>query len=592
MHRDRKQLWGTCLLLIAVTAAVYWPSLSHPFSVYDDPQYVTDNQHVQTGLTASNVAWAFTTAHASNWHPLTWISHILDAQLWGTNPIGHHLTSVLLHSINAALLFLVLFTMTGNKWHSVFVACLFAWHPLRVESVSWIAERKDVLSSFFFFLTLLAYTQYAQRGQRTYYLLSLLCFVLGLLSKPMLVTLPCLLLLLDYWPLERDAWRKLVLEKTPFFALAIASILVTLAVQQKGGAVSSLDNLPFDLRLANAVVSYPRYIGKIFWPHDLSVLYPHPGSWPWSNVLFAALLLICLSALVVLRRKSQPWLFTGWFWFLGTLVPVIGLVQAGVQSMADRYTYIPSVGLFIALTWGVADWIQKETNRRNILYPAAAMLILCIGLTWRQERYWRNDETLFRHAETVAAKQFPEQPSSNNPLNPALSSGLADIQFYLAVALSRNGKPEEAVQHYAEVSRLKPAYPGAHENLGIELMKLKRPQEAADQFRREIELHPRQLSALNNLGTILMQQGNPSGALTNFLKASKLNPTNATILFNIGNALVSQHRFKEAQDYYALALKNDPHLSDARNMLMAIGKTNANPATPNLEDEGKGSAPP
>ena len=377
-----------CLLLALVTLAVYWPVTSHQFIIFDDDDYITDNSHVTAGLTWPGIVWAFKTDHAANWHPLTWISHMADCQIYGVKPGGQHLTNVLFHIANTLLLFFLLKQTTGALWRSAFVAAFFAWHPLHVESVAWAAERKDVLSTFFWLLTLMAYARFVtlskvqSQKSKVFYILALLLFACGLMSKPMVVTLPFVLLLLDFWPLERfplSAFRfplffRLVIEKIPFFALSFAGSLVTYLVQKTNGAVSGVSIFS---RAESVLLTYARYISKTFWPADLSIVYPYRYSWPAIFVIGTALLLVIWSALFIYRAKKNPYLVVGWFWFFGTLVPTIGVVQVGAQSMADRYMYIPSIGLFIIVVWGANDLFNNLWPEKRKFLPllgGAAMI--------------------------------------------------------------------------------------------------------------------------------------------------------------------------------------------------------------------------
>jgi protein O-mannosyl-transferase len=564
MGNGRKNFFIS-LLLALCTLAVYIPSLGNHFTTYDDPQYVTTNRHVTRGLTVPNLLWAFTTSHASNWHPLTWISHMLDVQLYGLHPFGHHLTNVLLHIANVLLLFWTLLAMTRRPCPSAFVAALFAWHPLHVESVAWIAERKDLLSTFFFLLSLLSYTRYVRHQRRVFYFVSLFCFGLGLLSKPMLVTLPFVLLLLDFWPLQRifrlkdiTAWRKLLVEKIPFFLLSIVVSLITVNTQHQGGSVASLATLPLGSRIANAFVSYLRYVLKFIWPTDLSALYIHPGHWPLSIVAIALLFVIGITLLTVVHGARHPYSLVGWFWFLGTLVPVIGLVQVGVQSIADRYTYIPSIGLFILVIWGITELAQRWRYKAGLLtLLATGALAACLFLTLNQQRYWKNGEPLLRHALEVANREFPNP--SPDPSNIAFTSGLASLHFNLALALEKSDKLDEALLHYNETSAIKPNYLNAHYNQGVILANQGKTAQSIDEFRAELKLNPTNSAALNNLGTELMQSGKADEALAAFLQALNLDPSNPTIHYNAGNAYISLHRWPEARAQYEAALKTNPN---------------------------------
>jgi hypothetical protein len=400
------------LFLATVTLLLYVPVAWHSFIDYDDADYVFDNPHVTTGLSTTNLAWAFTTGHAANWHPVTWLSHILDCQLFGLNPGPQHLVNALLHAANTALLFLALARMTGQPWRSAFIAALFGWHPLHVESVAWIAERKDVLSTFFGFLVILAYHSYTRRKNWLRYVILALLFGLGLMAKPMLVTLPCLLLLLDYWPLCRfnslgGLWTVLI-EKIPLFAIAGAACVTTFIAQRAAGAVVSVGTLPLFPRLENALLSVFRYLGKMVWPEGLMIPYMFGIEFNLAIVLVAGLALAALTFAAIRLGHQFPYFPVGWFWYLGTLVPVIGVVQVGIQSMADRYTYVPLVGAFILLTWSVSDALQHwRVSQKVTASLATAALGSCVVLTTHQLRYWRNSETLFFHSILVQPYNLP-----------------------------------------------------------------------------------------------------------------------------------------------------------------------------------------
>jgi Flp pilus assembly protein TadD len=572
-----------CLGLFLLTLWAYLPTLQHDFIVYDDESYIRANPHVQQGLNLETVRWAFTTGYLSYWHPLTWLSHALDCQLFGLQSRGHHLVNVLFHSVNTALVFLLLRIMTGAVGRSLFVALLFGLHPLHVESVAWAAERKDVLSTFFGLLTLLAYARYAQKrskverreskadttvpaldsGLWTFdYFLALFFFALGLMSKPMLVSLPCVMLLLDYWPLGRlqhQSFRRLVIEKAPFFALTAASSVITILVQKSNGAMRTMAEMSMVDRGENALVSYARYLGKLFYPVNLT-FYPFIGGWKIETVLLAGLLLLAISFLVFRGRQKQPYLLVGWLWFVGTLVPVIGLVQAGAQAMADRYTYLPSIGLSIMAAWGVQEWTRRWRHQAVALAVVAVMVALgCTALTRRQLSYWQNGETLFRHATAVADDNFEAHQylgfvlkqqwrfdeaipqfetvlryaPDNVPAHTCLGDSLvltghmdegvkeletairlnpayADAHCFLANALSMQERNDEAIREYEEAIRLNPNFPAAHNNLGKQFWKQGRLQEACDQFREAVRLRPGDAKFRDNLDRILVEM-NPSG---------------------------------------------------------------------------------
>ncbi len=518
------------LSLIVVTLAAFEQLRNHTFLNFDDDVYITKNRNVQSGLTLEGVIWAFTTTHASNWHPLTWLSHMLDCQLYGLNPSGHHLTNLVFHIASTLLLFLVLERMTGALWRSSFVAALFALHPLHVESVAWVAERKDVLSTFFWMLTMWTYVHYVERPGFNRYLLVLLFFILGLLSKPMLVTLPFVLLLLDYWPLGRFQFGQssgdsnppinklknpsdlrgvafhLVLEKVPFFALTAISIFLTIFAQQRGGALSSLELFPLGIRIANALVSYINYIGKMVWPYHMAILHPYPDILPMWHIAGAGLLLTCISVLVIYTAHKRPYLAVGWFWYLGTLVPVIGLVQVGLQAMADRYTYVPLIGLFIMIAKGAPD-ILKDWHYRRIVLGVSVGLILSIFMivTRLQVQYWHDSITLFKHTLSVTANNF-------------------QIHNNLGVALADQGKNHEAIAHFKEALRIKPDFVEAHSNLGIALARQGKIEEAMVHYAEALRIKPDYAEAHYNLGVTLAGQGKIQEAIAHFAEALRIKP--------------------------------------------------------------------
>ena len=619
--RERLQLLVICGALILGTLAVYWPALNSEFVDYDDLGYVSENPHVQGGLSWAKVHWAFTTGEQSNWHPLTWLSHALDCQLYGLKPFGHHFTNLLFHLANTLLLFWVLRRMTGATWSSAFVAALFAWHPAHVESVAWIAERKDVLSAFFWLLTMLAYVKYAQKTEgkrlasKVFYGLALLCFALGLMSKPMLVTLPFVLLLMDYWPLrriydlrftiydskngERDGQDErfsttslggALLEKVPFFLLAAVSSWVTYLVQQKGGSVST--SLTFGARVANALVSYVRYLGKLFWPQNLSVLYPHPGSWPLGLVMGAAafILLASVGANVLWRRR--PYLLVGWFWFLGTLVPVIGLVQVGVQSMADRYTYVPAIGVFVMVAWAVPELLTGLSWRRGALTTAAGMSLLgCLVVTSLQVGYWKNSETLFTRAVEVTDRNYlaynnlgyylsnqgkTDEAMTNYQKSLEINPNYEEAQNNLGHALAQKGRLQEAISHYEIALRIKPGLAEAHNNLGNALSDLGKQDEAIAHYLEAMRIEPENENAYNNLGIARAMQGRLDESTRLLTEATRLKPMDPNAHSNLGNALAAQNKLQEAMREYEIALQLSPDDTKTHNnlgnVLVQLGK--------------------
>jgi protein O-mannosyl-transferase len=542
------------LLLALITLLAYLPVAHHNFLNYDDDDYVTNNPVVQNGLTLSGIQWAFTTGHASNWHPITWLSHMLDYELFGSNAGAQHCVNVLFHAINAVLLLLLLFRMTSALWPSAFVAALFAWHPLHVESVAWIAERKDVLSTFFEMLALLAYTQFVAESKarsprsKVFYALALLMFALGLMSKPMLVTLPFLLMLLDYWPLQRfplSAFRfplflRLALEKWPFFLLAAASCTVTFLVQ-RSQAVLSLQQYPLNLRLEKIPLSYVQYLWKAVWPSKLAVIYPLQNQLPWVAVLTAVTFLVVITWLAWRMRRQHPYLPVGWLWFLGTLVPVIGLVQVGIQAMADRYTYVPLIGIFIAVAFGIRSLIARF--QIGIVPPVvAASLILgsCLVLTEHQLSYWKNDEMLFGHAVAVTKNNEP-------------------AYLNLGVAFEKNGYQTEAMTNFQETLRINPRNIRAHNNLGNILSGTGKTNEALAQYQEAMELNPKEPTVHINLGTLLVQMGRFDEGMNQYEQAVQLNPNDSRPYYSMGNALLHQGRDVEAVDNFHKAAQLDPN---------------------------------
>jgi lipoprotein NlpI len=563
MARWHFPVWLIAALLALTTIALYWPATRCDFVNFDDSIYVTENPHVQGGLTLENVKWAFFNPVADNWHPLTMLSHMLDCQLFGLKPWGHHLTSVLLHAANTALVFLLLRNLTGAIWRSVLVAALFGLHPLHVESVAWVSERKDVLSTFFGLLALIFYAGYARRvtsgrsqvtrtnptsspGTRhpsLFYGLALGCFALGLMSKPMLVTWPFLMLLLDWWPLRRvsgvrcqvtsipireshttlnpqlSTLNQLVVEKIPFFVLAAATSIVTFVVQKQADVSTPVENLPLGVRSGNALISYCRYLGKLFWPVDLAFFYPHPGKWPLGQVVLAGVLLLGLTVLFIVQWRRHPFLLMGWLWYCGTLVPVIGLVQVGNQAMADRYTYVPSLGVLILTIWGIYELTSRWRYHGLALSIAGcAAMVLCFGMTRQQLGYWKDDETLFRHALEVTENNYL---AHNN----------------LGVTLEKKGQIDEAIRQYQEAIRLKPDFAESHSNLGAILGMQGQTDEAISQFQEAVRLVPDDATAHYNLGTALGVKGQVDEAISQLQEAIRLKPDYADARQNLAHAL-------------------------------------------------------
>lgn len=591
-----RQTWLIVAALAAFTAILYWPMVHHPFISIDDHEYIQDTPQVSSGLTLAGVRWAFTTGHASNWHPLTWISHMFDCTLFGLNPGGHHFMNLLFHAANAALLFLMLRQLTGATFRPAFVAALFAWHPLHVESVAWASERKDVLCALFWFLATMAYVRFVRERQARHYRLTLILFGLGLMSKPMLVTFPFVLLLLDFWPLRRcrlkwlsptagpgdvspETLVALVREKIPLFALAMTSSVVTYFVQSRGGAVSSLQAISPLLRLENAVISYARYVSKTFWPTELAAIYPYPRSWPLVTVLSAVSLvaLISVGALWAARRRGY-WL-VGWFWFLGTLVPTIGLVQVGSQSMADRYTYIPSIGLFIAVAWGLHELVAK---RPRVLVGALATLgvatVAACGVAARKQlATWRSSEALFRHALAVTKDNYIALDGLGSALDHdgraeeafklieesvRLEPRYPEAQYDLGTLLMRRGDYERAIVHFRNALRDNSKFAAAHSNLGTTFLRQGNLVEAEKCFRQALALQPSNAEAYYNLATLRIQQGQAAEAITNLLTALQLKPAYAQAHANLGVALMRQGNVEQGTRHFREAARLEPKNSD------------------------------
>ncbi len=511
----KKHLFIVSLLLALAAFIAFWQVTDSDFINYDDWNYVTENSHIQGGFTLEGIEWAFTTDYASNWHPLTWISHMVDVQLFGLRPGWHHLTNLLFHLANTVLLFLILHRMTKALWRSALVAALFALHPLHVESVAWVAERKDVLSTFFWMLTMGMYVSYVGRPGFMRYLGLLCCFALGLMAKPMLVTLPFVLLLLDYWPLQRleekkptiSPWSsipRLLAEKIPLFVLAALSSIVTYFVQQHGGAMRALETLTPSARIANALVSYVAYMVKMLWPANLAILYPHPEWWPLWKVLGSAAILIAITVVAIRGIKKWPYVAVGWFWYVGTLVPVIGIVPVGMQAMADRYTYVPLIGLFIIVAWGVPELLKNWPHRKKALIALPALCLLCLLLlTWRQVGYWRNSIDLYDHTLEVTDRN-------------------SAIQHNRGVVYHRLGKYAQAIADYDKAIQINPKYGKAYINRGIVYSNLGNYTQAIADFDKAIEINPKYGEAYWNRGIVNAILGNHVRAIDDITTAARL----------------------------------------------------------------------
>jgi Tfp pilus assembly protein PilF len=600
-----------CLLLLAITLAVYGQVVKHDFVSLDDDIYLTENYYVLAGLTTAGIVWAFSFTDSPYWHPLTWLSHMLDCQLYGLSPSMHHLTNVVLHLANTLLLFLVFYRMTGALWRSCFVAALFALHPLNVESVAWVSERKNLLSTFFWLLTMVFYVRYSKKPCLARYVLVVSIFALGLMAKPMLVTLPFVLLLLDYWPLGRFPFQQvdsdtrteaapatipvfqktisvnLVLEKVPLLILSVLSSFLTSLSVQRSGIVISTTLVPMKLRIANAIVSYARYIGKLIWPQDLAVFYPYPSTVPLWQSVGAGLLLAGISFLVIRAWRKLPYLCIGWLWYLGTLIPAIGLVQAGQwPAMADRFTYVPAIGLFVMLAWLIPHVLTKWRYRKTgLVLAAGALLAVLLLLTRAQLNRWSNTITLFEHTLKVTENNYLahnnlgnalarqgklKQAKDNyvkalriNPTFPRAHNNLANV-------LARQGKSQEAIAHYTKALEIKPNFPKAHNNLGNVLARQGKNQEAIVHYTKALQIKPDFAGAHNNLGNILQGQGKIDEAVFHFSRALELKPDFAEAHFNLGNALARQGNLDQAQRHFSRSLELKPTFAEAHNSLGVI----------------------
>jgi tetratricopeptide (TPR) repeat protein len=544
------------LLLAVATFALYLPVAWFSFCVYDDGLYVTEQPIVQNGVTWAGVTWAFTTMAASNWHPLTWLSHMVDCGVFGLNPAGPHLENALLHAANTALLFTLLLRLTKKLWPAAFIAALFAWHPLHVESVAWIAERKDVLSTFFALIALLNYTRYVEFSKvqspksKAYFALSLVTFALGLLAKPMLVTLPCVLLVLDFWPLERfqisnfkfQTVAKLFAEKIPFFLItAAASVVTFLAQAQRGGsAVVSLATVPLHYRLKNVPLAYVEYLEKIFWPAKLAVFYPLPDKIPVAAAIAAVTALLAITVAAWQLRRTKPYLLTGWLWFIGMLVPVIGLVQVGGAALADRYSYLPAVGIFIAVTLGASELAARFKISNSVLAGIAiSILAACVVTMEMQLRHWRNSVTLFQHALAM---------TTDNDI----------VRDNLGVALERESRFAEAAEQYRGAARLEPDRYQGHHHLANMLDRLGRPAEALAEHREAVRLGPEVQFLHHVLGLTLLTAGQTDEAFKEFSEAARLDPHYPWPHIELAKIYLRQNRADDTLNELRTALRIDP----------------------------------
>jgi protein O-mannosyl-transferase len=581
--KDRWTVAGICVFLTAIVWVAFGQTRGHEFINFDDDIYVYQNPEVVKGLTLRGIGWAFTDVHSGNWHPLTWLSHMLDCQFYGISPGGHHLTNVLLHALTAILLFLVLRRMTGFLWRSAFVAAVFAVHPLHVESVAWVAERKDVLSGLFFVLTLGAYAGYVRhpRSPGRYSMVALM-FTLALMSKPMVVTLPFVLLLLDYWPLHRFTqpegrlvpWR-LIVEKIPLLALSGAICVATLFAQRE-----AITPMPFFVRIGNALVSCTTYLGQMIYPAGLTVYYPHPGSGLTLWKIFAALvLLLAISAGAIAARRKQPWFLSGWLWYLGMLVPVIGVLQVGTQAQADRYTYLPQIGLYVLLTWAAAEWCTGRAHRRLLLSGLAAAVVGALIFCARtQTAYWRTSETLWTRALACTSDSVIARGNLGNALlqrgdvDQAIFQYQAALQikpddavacYNLGNAMLQKGSADEAIAYYQKALEIKPDYAMAHYNLGNVLLQTGSADEAIAHYQKALEFNPGFVEAQNNLGNTFLVTGSVDEAIAHFEKAVQLNPGYGEAQNNLGYAILLKGNVNAAINHFQTALQINPRHVEA-----------------------------
>ena len=566
------------LFLTIAILSTYWQVRNFDFINFDDKVYISNNQVVQEGLSADGVRWAFSTFHGANWHPVTWLSHLLDVSLYGMDAGKHHVVNLIFHIINTLLCFLLFFRMTNSLWPSAFIAMLFGIHPLHVESVAQVAERKDLLSTFFLFVTVWSYSVYVERPRLITYLITLFLYALGLMSKPMLVTLPFVFFLLDYWPLNRynasskvkfSPYKKgrrhfytfLIMEKMPFIMFSFFSCIITFFAQREGGAVGSIRSYPIDIRIANALSSYVRYLEKMVWPVDLSFFYPYLLQTDLWKTWIYGLVLLFVTLIIFQKRKTMPYLPVGWLWYIGTLVPVIGFVQVGGQSMADRYTYIPLIGPFIMIAWSFymcgKQWANSKKTLISVL--SSSTVVVLMSMTWVQAGYWSNSISLFNHAIKV---------TEHNVI----------AHLNLGIVLFEEQKPREALTHFKEIIRIKPRYAEAYNNLGMVYLELGKIDKAMDHLQRALSINPNLEKAHNNMGVALEKKGDYSGAITHYKEALRLNPNHVRSLYNIGVIYYKLEEFEKAMAYFQQVLKQDSAYSDAYNsigvILFRVGKVN------------------
>jgi tetratricopeptide (TPR) repeat protein len=576
-----------CLFLVIATLAVYWQLRNYEFVGFDDDVFIIQNSKVQNGLSLESIRWAFSYDNMTYWHPLTWLSYMLDIQFYGMNPGGHHMTNVLLHIVNAILLFIIFNKMSGALWRSAVVAALFALHPLNVESVAWVVERKNVLSTLFWMLTLLTYNYYAERPKFYRYVLTLGMFVLGLMAKPMLVTLPFVLLLLDFWPLKRLHFQQLsgnhpksarflklkrlkesgifalFLEKIPFLIFSGISVYLSFLSMRHRALVIAANEISLYHRITNALISYVSYIGKMFWPRNLAVFYPFPDRMQLWEAAGAFFLLISVSIVVMRSLKKQPYLGVGWLWYLGTLFPVIGLVQAGLwPAMADRFVYVPLVGLFVVMAWGIPDlaagWRYKVKGLGTM---TAVVLLILMTTSWLQVRYWKNSVLLFKHAVEVTDNNYimhnnlgfaltargrPDEAIKHYKEALRINPDFEQANINIGLALLSQGKFDECVDYYQEVLRVKPDYAKVHNNLGAVFWRLGKTEEATIHFQEAVLIDPNYAEAHNSLGAALVFKGKNGMAIAHLQEALRLKPDYALAERNLSKAIAAQKQIGDA----------------------------------------------
>jgi Tfp pilus assembly protein PilF len=590
---NKNRFFLICLALAISTFAVFYQVHSFKFINIDDPVYVYRNPNIQSGFTFDSIEWAFTTGYFGNWNPLTWLSYMFDWQFFGSKAAGFHITNLIFHIANTLLLFIVLKQMTNALWRSAFVAALFALHPLHVEPVVWVSCRKDVLSAFFWLLTIWAYLQYIRKPDIFRYLLIVLMYILSLMAKPMLVTLPFLFLLLDYWPLERISrfdWRtiyRLVLEKIPLIVLAAVFSVLAFFTQRNVGALPELADLGLKFRACNAVISYIKYIEKLFWPSRLAVFYPHPGE--DVSILFAvisAVILIVMTILILRSAKKHRYLVTGWFWYLGTLVPVIGLVQIGSHAMADRYTYITLSGLFIVIAWGLPELLEKLRYRKIILWVSSlTVLSVLTVLAYLQVQYWKSSITICQHALKVTKGNYAvhafiaEAFLDDDRVSAAIWHNTEALRINPACAIARNGlgvifykmgKIDEAVNHFNKAVDIDPRQKDVYSNLGMAFAAKGKFEQAVSFYHKELQINPDSINTRLNLGAALTSSGKLEQAAKEYEKILSIQPRNAVANNDFGVVLFKQGKLDQAIVHFRQAVKINPQYSDARKNLNSV----------------------